>query len=79
MCKTTFLQTLGYTNDSVVTELVSAMEKDSCGKFVKENRGKPRMDIINREPIVKHVESYKPCISHYRRKTHQISATYLVN
>lgn len=57
-----------FTNDSVVTELVSVMEKDTCGKFVKENRGKPRMDIINREPTVKHIESYNPCISHYRRK-----------
>jgi len=79
VCKTTFLQALGYTNDSVVTELVSVMEKDLCGKFVKENRGNPRIDIINREPIVKHIESYNPCISHYRRKTHQISAIYLVN
>jgi len=68
VCKTTFLQTLGFTNDSVVTELVAVMEKDSCGQFVKENRGKPRIDIINREPIIKHIESYNPSISHYRRK-----------
>ncbi|KAL5244645.1 hypothetical protein ACI65C_012055 [Semiaphis heraclei] len=38
ICKSTFLQTLGYTNDSVVTELVAVMEKDLCGKFIKENR-----------------------------------------
>jgi len=41
ICKSTFLQTLGYTNDSVVTELVAVMEKDLCGKFIKENLGKP--------------------------------------
>lgn len=79
VCKTIFLQTLGFTNDSVVTELVAIVEKDLCGKFVKENRGKPRLDIINREPIVKHIESYNPCISHYRGKNAQISATCHVN
>jgi len=26
------------------------------------------MDVINREPIMKHIESYNTCISHYRRK-----------
>jgi len=35
VCKTTFLQTLSLTNDSVVTELVAVMEKDICGQFVK--------------------------------------------
>jgi len=60
VCKTKFLQTLDYTNDSVVTKLVSVMDKDISGKFVKENCGKPRMDIINKEPIVKYIKSYNP-------------------
>lgn len=63
----TFFQTLGYTNDSVITELVAAMEMDSCGQYVKENRGRSRVDIIDREAILKHIESYHPCISYYRR------------
>ncbi|XP_060881369.1 uncharacterized protein LOC132952892 [Metopolophium dirhodum] len=67
ICKKTFLQTLGYTNDSVITELVAAVEKDSCGQYIKENRGRSRVDIIDREVIVKHIELYHPCISHYRR------------
>jgi len=56
ICKKTFLQTLGYTNDSVITELVAAMERDSCGQYVTENRGRSRVDIIDREVIVKHIE-----------------------
>lgn len=43
------------------------MEKDVCGQFVKENRGRPRVNIIDRNVIIKHIESYHPCISHYRR------------
>jgi len=65
ICKSTFLQTLGYTNDSVVTELVAVMEKDLCGKFVKENRGRPRIDAIERQVIIDHINSYHPCVTHY--------------
>jgi len=67
ICKSTFLQTLGYTNDSVVTELVAVMEKDLCGKFVKENRGRPQIDVIDRQNIIDHINSYHPCVTHYRR------------
>lgn len=63
--KKTFLQTLGYTNDSVITELVTVMEKDSCGEFVKENQGRPRIDVIDMDVIIKHIELYHRCISHY--------------
>jgi len=49
------------------TELVAAMERDSCEQYIKENRGRSRVDIIDREVIVKHIELYYPCISHYRR------------
>jgi len=49
MCKSTFLQTLGGTKDSVITELVAVMEKDLCGKFIKENRGRPRIDAIEKK------------------------------
>uniref|UniRef100_A0A2S2NCQ6 DUF7869 domain-containing protein n=1 Tax=Schizaphis graminum TaxID=13262 RepID=A0A2S2NCQ6_SCHGA len=67
ICKKTLLQTLGYTNDSVITELVVAMERDSCGQYVTENRGRSRVDIIDRDIIIKHIELYHPCVSHYRR------------
>ncbi|KAF0712147.1 Uncharacterized protein FWK35_00029107 [Aphis craccivora] len=45
ICKSTFLQTLDYTNDSIVTELVAVMEKDLCGQFIKENRETYRSTI----------------------------------
>lgn len=44
------------------------MEKDSCPHmFVKENRGRSRIYIIDRDVIIKHIELYQPCVSHYRR------------
>jgi len=67
ICKSTFLQTLGYTNDSVVTELVAIMAKDLCGKFVKKNRGRPQIDVIDRKNIIDHINSYHPYVPHYRR------------
>lgn len=60
ICKKTFLQTLGYTNDSVITELVAVMERDSCGQYVTENRGRSRADIIDRDIIINHIELYHP-------------------
>lgn len=39
VCRLTFLDTLGYTNDSVITELVRALKRAPGGSLVKEYRG----------------------------------------
>lgn len=67
VCRFTFLNTLGYTNDSVITELIAVVKQGSCGDQVKERRGGCRRQP-NREIIKNHIESFKPSVSHYRRK-----------
>lgn len=68
VCRLTFLNTLGYTNDSVITELVHAMKRSVCGSSIKERRGTKPKKTIDKTPIMKHIESFHPCVSHYRRK-----------
>lgn len=61
------MNTLGYTNDSVITELVSVVKQSPCGDQVKERRGGCRQPS-NRDLIRNRIESFKPSVSHYRRK-----------
>lgn len=67
VCRLFLLNTLGFTNDSVITELCLAMKSDPiiCSN-VKENRGGSSKKC-DRELIVRHIETYNPCVSHYRR------------
>ncbi|CAG9771296.1 unnamed protein product [Ceutorhynchus assimilis] len=67
VCRLTFLNTLGYTNDSVITELVRAIKKKPCGEMVKECRGNHKK-AIDPTFIKAHIESFHPFVSHYRRK-----------
>lgn len=67
VCRCTFLNTLGYSNDSVITELFWVLKQSSCGDQVKERRGGCRQ-TSNRDLIRNHIESFKPSVSHYRRK-----------
>ncbi|CAH1101328.1 unnamed protein product [Psylliodes chrysocephalus] len=60
----TFLNTLGYTNDSVITELVAKMKKVPCGDRVKEQRGGSYGPEVNRAIIRNHIESLNPCVNH---------------
>lgn len=69
VCRKTFLNTLGYKHDSILTHLVPAMKAAPCGNMVKERRGiHPKSFKINRAPIEEHINIFHPCISHYRRK-----------
>ncbi|CAH1122987.1 unnamed protein product [Ceutorhynchus assimilis] len=68
VCRLTFLNTLGYTTDSVITELVAAIKSGPCGDQVKERRGGSHRPEADRDIIKNHIESFKPCVSHYRRK-----------
>lgn len=70
VCKTFFLSTLGYDpkNDRVITNVLAKQDPmnivpsgDKRGKHTKTPR-------IDRESIKKHVESFNPCVSHYRRE-----------
>lgn len=67
VCRLMFLNTLGYSNDSVITQLIKAVKSGSCGVNVQELRGGSHRPISNRDIIEKPIESFKACVSHYRR------------
>ncbi|CAH1711854.1 unnamed protein product [Aphis gossypii] len=68
VCKTTLLNVLGYTNDSVLTELVKNMNSNFCMSSVTENRGQQNIKkCIAKDIVVDHIKLYKPSVSHYRR------------
>lgn len=68
VCKTTLLNVLGYTNDSVITELVKNMNTNFCLLSVIENRGQQNIKrSIPKVIIADHIRLYKLSISHYRR------------
>jgi len=46
ICKKTFLQTLGYTNDSVITELVAAIEKIHVGSMLQKIEVDPELTLL---------------------------------
>lgn len=76
VCRLAFLNTLGYTNDSVITELVAVMKLAPCGTFIKERRGTHAKKRINIDLIKDHIESHNPVVSHYRRR-HAPNVRYL--
>lgn len=65
VCRLTILNTLGYSNDSVITELVAAIKSAPCDANVKEHRGENRRGTTreNRDMIVDHIKSFRPCVS----------------
>lgn len=70
VCKPFFLTTLGFkkSNDWVVHSVLKSTEKD---KLVaeKDKRGcQPSVNKIDKKNIEDHIESYNPCVSHYRRE-----------
>ena len=79
VCKLFFLHTLGYKNDKVITVTMSsaalgrvAVSPDKRGRHAPPHKMSPEV----RERIVQHVESYRPCVSHYRRE-HAPNRRYL--
>lgn len=63
VCRQFLLTTLGYTNDSVITELSKALKR---GELVLTKRSGGRQQIP-RDHIEEHIMSYHPLQSHYRR------------
>lgn len=68
VCKTFFLTTLGFekSNDIVMRHAMLNVE-DSCTP-PRDGRGKYPRKVIDRGNICAHIESFKPCIAHYRRE-----------
>ncbi|KAL4107980.1 hypothetical protein QTP88_018248 [Uroleucon formosanum] len=68
VCKITLLNVLGYTNDSVLTELVKNMNSNFCMSSVTDNRGQQNIKkCIPKDIVADHIRLYKPSVSHYRR------------
>lgn len=67
-----FLNTFGYSNDSILTALYKNLKnRDSlCLSTVKENRGN-KTDVsnssIDKTSIINHIKMHNPCSSHYHR------------
>lgn len=82
VCKTFFLTSLGFTkhNDTVVHNVMSKIS--NRGEVIvskTDRRGQaPNPKKIDRDLIKKHIESYNPAISHYRRE-HAPNVRYLPN
>lgn len=69
ICKTFFLTTLGYDqkNDRIVTNVLRSM--DSTKNFLTDGRGlHKRNRMLDREIMKKHVESFHPCVAHFKRE-----------
>ena len=80
VCKVFYLTTLGYprSNDFFVYHaLKSVVSGDTCITPKPDGRGKaPAVNKIDRAMIMNHIESYHPCVSHYRRQ-HAPNRRYL--
>lgn len=72
VCRSMFLNTFGYSNDSILTALYKNLKNcDSpCLSTAKENRGNKTGVSnlkIDKTSIINHIKMYNPCSSHYRR------------
>ena len=79
VCKVMFMATLGAKSDSIIMEFVRAKRENA------ENAISPSIDRRGRkrkaenhlhEAIINHINSYNPCVSHYRRE-HAPNRRYL--
>ena len=70
VCKVFFLATLGYKYDTIITKLFRSTEPSAI-KAKPDGRGKHKpkhaMPVNTLDIIDKHIESFNPSISHYRR------------
>ena len=70
-----FISTLGHKNDKFVhAAFKSESVEDERGRAKKTSRFTP----VQREIVNGHIDSFHPCISHYRRK-HAPNRLYLDN
>ncbi|CAH1106436.1 unnamed protein product [Psylliodes chrysocephalus] len=68
VCRRFFLNTLVYSNDSVITELCAAIKREPLLNNIRENRGISNPErALCRTVLINHINSYKPSVSHYRR------------
>jgi len=78
VCKLFFLTTLGYhpKNDRMITSIMNGTPAEAITAS-KERRGRHTPgNKIDHSPIIEHIESFKPSISHYRRE-HAPNRRYL--
>ena len=76
VCKSFFLNTLGFRTDSVLTELSKAVKRSPVG-LPGERRGHHQpANKLDRSVVESHIKSYKPQISHYSRE-HAPNVLYL--
>jgi len=71
VCKRFFLHTLGHKSDKIISTLYKNKATTSITPAL-DQRGKRspvnKLSVHDREIMRAHVESYKPCVSHYRRE-----------
>ena len=71
VCKTFFLHTLGYKSDNVVTVPLKSKSSSLITPHLDQKGKHPpphAMTDVEKENIQLHIESYRPCVSHYRRE-----------
>lgn len=78
VCKQFFLSVLGFkkTNDSVAYQALSSVSNDIISPKADGRGRKPSKNKIERSRIRCHIDSFHPCVSHYRRE-HAPNALYL--
>ena len=79
ICRKFFLATFGFTSDSTVRQLFVTTPRDSTNvPGDKRGRSSPanKLSANVYDTITAHINSYHPCISHYRRK-HAPNRKYL--
>lgn len=71
VCKRFFLGTLGYkgNNDKTIRNVLSSVDRSSISANKPDRRASnKRKPIVDRDIIKKHIESFQPQVSHYRRE-----------
>ena len=72
VCKKTFLNTLGYTSDKVITNTCQRINEGLVEECVTERRGKcepaNKISIVTKESVITHIYCFKPTTAHYRRR-----------
>ena len=67
VCQKTFLATFGFKHTKVLEVVVGGIHRDGVSYFPKERRGGNQRKEVDKESLRMHIESYKPCVAHYRR------------
>ncbi|XP_050497594.1 uncharacterized protein LOC126882239 [Diabrotica virgifera virgifera] len=67
VCKTFFLNTLGFKCDAAITSVSKCVKSDPFIGNIKEKRGGRRRKVLVKTIIETHINSFHPCVSHYRR------------